>query len=254
MIAILSPAKTLDFETTNSFKEFTVPSFIEDSKELVSQLKKIQVNKLSTLMGLSHSLSELNVKRYQNWSPNFNLSNSRQAIFCFKGGVYKGLDVGTFSDDDLFYSQKYLRIISGLHGILKPFDLIRPYRLEMGTKLTNNRGKNLYEFWDEKITEYLNNSLASNNAKYLLNLASNEYFKSVKSKKICKKIIDVKFFDKKNDVYKIISFFAKKARGSMAAYVIKNKVKDLDQLKNFSGLGYSYDETQSNQQSLVFTR
>ena len=254
MIAILSPAKTLDFETTNSFKEFTIPSFIEDSKELISQLKKIRVNELSTLMGLSHSLSELNVKRYQNWSSDFNLSNSRQAIFCFKGGVYQGLDVNTFSDDDLFYSQKYLRIISGLHGILKPFDLIRPYRLEMGTKLTNKRGKNLYEFWDEKITDYLNNILASNNANYLLNLASNEYFKSVKSKQICKKIIDVKFFDKKNDVYKIISFFAKKARGSMAAYVIKNKVKDLDQLKNFSGLGYSYDETQSNLQSLVFTR
>ena len=254
MIAILSPAKTLDFETTNSFKEFTIPSFIEDSKELISQLKKIRVNELSTLMRLSHSLSELNVKRYQNWSSDFNLSNSRQAIFCFKGGVYQGLDVNTFSDDDLFYSQKYLRIISGLHGILKPFDLIRPYRLEMGTKLTNNRGKNLYEFWDEKITDYLNNILASNNANYLLNLASNEYFKSVKSKQICKKIIDVKFFDKKNDVYKIISFFAKKARGSMAAYVIKNKVKDLDQLKNFSGLGYSYDETQSNLQSLVFTR
>jgi len=254
MIAILSPAKTLDFETTNSFKEFTIPGFIEDSKELISQLKKIRVNELSTLMGLSHSLSELNVKRYQNWSSDFNLSNSRQAIFCFKGGVYQGLDVNTFSDDDLFYSQKYLRIISGLHGILKPFDLIRPYRLEMGTKLINKRGKNLYEFWDEKITDYLNNILASNNANYLLNLASNEYFKSVKSKQICKKIIDVKFFDKKNDVYKIISFFAKKARGSMAAYVIKNKVKDLDQLKNFSGLGYSYDETQSNLQSLVFTR
>jgi|TARA_B100001741_G_C16465803_1_gene557501 cytoplasmic iron level regulating protein YaaA (DUF328/UPF0246 family) len=254
MIAILSPAKTLDFETKLQFQNFTIPDFMEDSQELISQLKKYSVDELSNLMSLSSSLSEQNVTRYQNWTSEFNLSNSRQALFCFKGGVYKGLDVDTFSNDDLLYSQKSLRIISGLHGILKPFDLIQPYRLEMGTKLVNKRGKNLYEFWNEKITESLNHCLENNSAKYLLNLASNEYFSSIKTKKINKKIIAIKFLDKKNDSYKTISFFAKKARGSMAAFVVKNKVKTLDQLKNFSGLGYSFDEMQSNLTSLVFIR
>ena len=205
-------------------------------------------------MSLSSSLSDLNFKRYQNWTSDFNLDNARQAILSFKGGVYQGLDVGTFSSDDLLYSQKYLRILSGLHGVLKPLDLIQPYRLEMGTKLNNKRGKNLYEFWDEKITDSLNHCITKNNAEYLLNLSSNEYFLSIQTKRINKRIIEVKFLDKKNDIYKIISFFAKKARGSMASFVVKNKVKTIDQLKNFSGLGYSFDESQSSSQSLVFIR
>ena len=254
MIAILSPAKTLDFETECQFGDFTVPSLIEDSKELIDQLKNYSVDELSNLMSLSSSLSDLNFKRYQNWTSDFNLDNARQAILCFKGGVYQGLDVGTFSSDDLLYSQKYLRILSGLHGVLKPLDLIQPYRLEMGTKLNNKRGKNLYEFWDEKITDSLNHCITKNNAEYLLNLSSNEYFLSIQTKRINKRIIEVKFLDKKNDIYKIISFFAKKARGSMASFVVKNKVKTIDQLKNFSGLGYSFDESQSSSQSLVFIR
>ena len=197
MIAILSPAKTLDFETKYQFGDFTIPSLIEDSKELIDQLKKYSVDELSNLMSLSSSLSNLNFKRYQNWTSDFNLDNARQAILCFKGGVYQGLDVGAFSSDDLLYSQKYLRIISGLHGVLKPLDLIQPYRLEMGTKLNNKRGKNLYEFWDEKITESLNTCLIKTNSEYLLNLASNEYFLSIQTKRINKKIIEVEFLDKK---------------------------------------------------------
>ena len=189
MIAILSPAKTLDFETKYQFSDFTIPSFIEDSKELIDQLKNYSVDELSNLMSLSSSLSDLNFKRYQNWTSNFNLDNARQAILCFKGGVYQGLDVGTFSSDDLLYSQKCLRILSGLHGVLKPLDLIQPYRLEMGTKLNNKRGKNLYEFWDEKITDSLNNCLTKNNAAYLLNLSSNEYFLSIQTKRINKRIL-----------------------------------------------------------------
>ena len=254
MIAILSPAKTLDFTTNYTFSKYTIPEFLDESYLLVKELKKIKLKDLSNLMNLSPSLSELNFKRYQSWDVTFNLSNSRQSILCFKGGVYVGLDVESFSDDDLSYSQDYLRILSGLHGVLKPFDIIKPYRLEMGTKLHNKKGKNLYEFWGDKITHSLNDSLKKNGSDFLLNLASNEYFSSIISKKLNVNIIDVKFLDKKNDAYKTISFFTKKARGSMASFLIKNKIKDPDSLKDFSGLGYAFDNSRSNETSLVFIR
>lgn len=254
MIAILSPAKTLDFETKYSFTDYSCPEFLKESECLIEELRKMTIPELSSLMNISTSLSELNFNRYQSWNIDFSLSNARQSIFCFKGGVYVGLDVDSFSDDDLSYSQNCLRILSGLHGVLKPLDIIKAYRLEMGTSLTNKNGKNLYEFWGEKITNSLNESLQKSNSNYLLNLASNEYFSSVKSKKISVPIIDVKFLDQKNDNYKVISFFAKKARGSMASFVIKNKIKNIDELKNFSGLGYEFDISRSNSQSLVFIR
>jgi len=254
MIALLSPAKTLDFETKYNFSEYTVPEFIKDSEYLVEELQKMSMQDLAKLMSLSASLSELNFERYQSWNSDFNTSNARQSTLCFKGGVYIGLDVDSFSNEDLSYSQDCLRILSGLHGILKPLDLIKPYRLEMGTKLRNKNGQNLYDFWGDKITTSLNNSLQNNNAKYLVNLASNEYFKSVLSKHVNADIIDVKFLDQKYDQYKIISFFAKKARGSMAAFMIKNKIKTLDDLKEFSGLGYVFDQSRSGISSLVFIR
>ena len=254
MIVILSPAKTLDFETNNNFLDYTIPKFLDHSEELIKELKKISLDDISTLMNLSPSLSLLNFNRYHTWDKTLNLSNSRQSILCFKGGVYVGLNVENFSNIDLEYSQNYLRIISGLHGVLAPFDLIKPYRLEMGTKLKTNNGKNLYDFWGDKITNSLNDTIKKNNSRYLINLASNEYSKSIKLKNIKAKIIDVKFLDKKKDKYKIISFFSKKARGSMASFIMKNKVKSVSVLKTFSGLGYEFYPSESNEQSLVFIR
>ena len=254
MIVILSPAKTLDFEKTSNFSKHTIPTFLEESTYLISELKKKNEQELSDLMSISSKLSTLNSKRYHSWNSDFNSSNAKQSIFCFKGGVYVGLDVDSFSEEDVLYSQDYLKIISGLHGVLNPLDLIKPYRLEMGTKLSNKKGSSLYDFWGEKITNYLNESLEKSNSSFLLNLASNEYFSSIIPKNIKADVIDVKFLDNKNGVYKVISFFAKKARGAMAGFVMKNKIQDLDDLKNFSGLGYAFDKSNSDTNSLVFIR
>ena len=254
MITILSPAKTLDFTTKYNFDNYSVPEFLSESECLITELKKLDVQGISNLMTLSHKLSELNFNRYNSWDINFNESNARQSILCFKGCVYVGLDVDSYSDDDLLYAQDSLRILSGLHGLLRPLDLIKPYRLEMGTKLCTKKGKNLYEFWGDLITASLNKSFKKINSNYLLNLASNEYFSSIKTKKISASIIDVKFLDKKNDKYKTISFFAKKARGNMASYVIKNRINHPDKLKNFNGLGYAFDSSRSNEDSFVFIR
>ena len=254
MLSILSPAKTLDFESKCDFTRSTVPFFLQESTELISELRTFDLEGLGVVMQLSDKLSKLNLKRYQSWTTSFTQSNSRQSIFCFKGGVYKGLEVDSFSKEDLVYSQDYLRILSGLHGVLKPLDLIQAYRLEMGTKLQTSKGKNLYEFWGDKITNSLNQTLQDTDSNYLLNLASNEYFYSVNAEKIKAKIIGVNFLDKKNDTYKIISFFAKKARGSMAAFVLKNKIKKLEDLKQFNDLGYVFDQSRSNDMSLTFIR
>ncbi len=254
MISLLSPAKTLDFKTNYNFSTSTIPDFLKESEELISELRKINCKDISQIMTLSQKLSELNFNRYQSWNTDFNSSNARQSILCFKGGVYKGLDVDSFSNDDLLYSQNFLRILSGLHGVLKPLDLIKPYRLEMGTKLKTKKGKNLYEFWDEKITNSLNQTLKESDSKFLLNLASNEYFSSINHNKIIRKIINIKFLDEKNGVYKIISFFAKKARGAMAGFVLKNKIKTINDLKNFNELGYVFDNSRSTDYSLTFIR
>jgi len=254
MIVILSPAKTLDFEKKSNFSKYSIPTFLEESTYLITELRKKNKQELSDLMSISSKLSALNLKRYHNWNPDFNLSNSKQSILCFKGGVYVGLDVDSFSEEDVLYSQDYLKIISGLHGVLNPLDLIQPYRLEMGTKLSNKKGASLYNFWGEKITDYLNESLEKSNSSFLLNLASNEYFSSVIPKKIRANVIDVKFLDNKNGVYKVISFFAKKARGAMAGFVMKNKIQHLSDLKNFSELGYTFDASNSDMNSLVFIR
>ena len=254
MLTILSPAKTLDFETVYNFQQHTIPECLEDSILLIKELKQKKMKDLSNLMKLSAALSELNFNRFQNWDSNFNLSNSRQSILCFKGGVYVGLDVDSWSDSDLLFSQNSLRILSGLHGVLRPLDLIKPYRLEMGTKLNNLRGCDLYAFWGEKITDSLNESLNNIKSNYLLNLASNEYYSSVLPDQLNASIINVKFLDKKQDVYKIISFFAKKARGAMANFVIKNKINNPADLKSFDGLGYTFSKSRSSDSTLVFIR
>ncbi len=253
-LIVLSPAKSLDFDRKLNCKKSSIPDFIHESKMLINYLLKLKKEELGRLMGISQKLINLNYERYKSWNEDFNLNNSRHAIFCFTGDVYKGLDVNSFSLEDLEYSQGHLRILSGLYGLLRPLDLMKPYRLEMGVKLQTEKGKNLYEFWENKLTDKLNQNFIDSKNEYLVNLASNEYFDSVNKSKLLKKIITPKFLDKKNGNYKVISFFAKKARGSMASYIIKNKIQTLDELQNFEGLDYKFCNERSSEGDLVFIR
>ena len=205
-------------------------------------------------MKISPKLAELNRDRYQTWSRPFKKSNAKQAVLAFKGDVYIGLDVDSFSEDNFTYAQDHLRILSGLYGLLRPLDLMQPYRLEMGTRLKNSEGSNLYEFWDMQITDKLNKELKKHKSQALLNLASNEYFKSVKPKELKVDVITPVFKDWKNGQYKLISFFAKKARGLMAAWVVKNQITDPDELVNFDVDGYSYNFEESDALNPVFLR
>lgn len=254
MLMVISPAKTLDYTSALATKAFTQPRFLEQSSQLIEVLRQLSPNELAELMKLSDKLAGLNVARFTEWQPDFTLENARQAILAFKGDVYTGLDAQTLSNADFEYAQQHLRILSGLYGVLRPLDLMQPYRLEMGTKLDNARGKNLYEFWGSRITDSLNTCLAENKATVLLNLASNEYFKAVQPKQINATLINVDFKDLKNGQYKIISFYAKKARGIMARYVIQHKIDSVDALKDFSEQGYYYSAEQSKPEHLVFLR
>lgn len=254
MLMVISPAKTLDYTSPVKLKEHTEPEHIKQSEQLIKQLKKLSVQDVASLMSISDKLAALNVARFAEWSPKFTTNNARQAILAFKGDVYTGLAAEDFSAKDVKFAQKHLRILSGLYGVLRPLDLMQPYRLEMGTKLANSKGKDLYEFWGEQITEWLNKAITEQGDGILLNLASNEYFKSVKTKQLDAKIIDVDFKDLKNGQYKIISFYAKKARGMMARYVIKNQLKEVEQLKQFDSEGYYYSEEHSTDSKLIFLR
>ena len=254
MLMVISPAKTLDYTSPLATTEFTQPRFLEQSSQLIAVLRQLAPNELAELMKLSDKLAGLNVARFTEWQPDFNLDNARQAILAFKGDVYTGLDAQSLSAEDFDYAQQHLRILSGLYGVLRPLDLMQPYRLEMGTKLDNPKGKNLYEFWGERLTQSLNQCLAEQKSKVLLNLASNEYFKAVKPKQLDGTLINVDFKDFKNDQYKIISFYAKKARGIMARYVIQHKIDSVEALKNFTEQGYYYSTEQSKPDHLVFLR
>ena len=254
MIMVISPAKTLDYTSPLATEEFTQPRYLEQSSQLIEILRELSPNELADLMKLSDKLAGLNVARFTEWQPDFTLENARQAILAFKGDVYTGLDAETLSADDFQYAQQHLRILSGLYGVLRPLDLMQPYRLEMGTKLVNAVGNNLYEFWGERITESLNQSIAEQKASVLLNLASNEYFKAVKPKQLNATLINVDFKDLKNGQYKIISFYAKKARGIMARYVIQHKIDSVEALKDFTEQGYYYSAEQSKLNHLVFLR
>lgn len=254
MLMVISPAKTLDYTSPLATTEFTQPRFLEQSSQLIAVLRQLAPNELAELMKLSDKLAGLNVARFTEWQPDFNLDNARQAILAFKGDVYTGLDAQSLSAEDFDYAQQHLRILSGLYGVLRPLDLMQPYRLEMGTKLDNPKGKNLYEFWGERLTQSLNQCLAEQKSKVLLNLASNEYFKAVKPKQLDGTLINVDFKDFKNDQYKIISFYAKKARGIMARYVIQHKIDSVEALKDFTEQGYYYNTEQSKPDHLVFLR
>ena len=254
MLIVISPAKTLDFETAPITKEFTQPEFLKESKKLVSELKKLNPAEVSSLMKISDKLGTLNYLRFNEWKPPFNLNNAKQALLAFKGDVYTGIEAETFSNQDLKFAQKHLRILSGLYGVLKPLDLMQAYRLEMGTQFENKQGKDLYEFWGGKLTDQVNKDLKAAKSKVLINLASNEYFKSLQAEDIDAEIIVPVFKDFKNGKYKIISFYAKKARGLMSAYIIKNRLKKPEDIKAFDVDGYKYSKSESSGNNWVFLR
>lgn len=254
MLFVVSPAKTLDYDTPLPTEEYSQPEMLKDSQVLIDQLKTLSPADVSSLMHLSDKLAVLNVTRFQEWKKPFKPTNARPCIFAFKGDVYAGLDAYSLNQGDFDFAQSHMRVLSGLYGLLKPLDLMQPYRLEMGTKLENERGKDLYAFWGSKITERLNIALTAYEKPVLVNLASNEYFKSVDKKAINGEIITPVFKDKKNGVYKVISFYAKKARGQMAAYIIRNRLTDAEQLKAFNEVGYEFNAALSKGNEWVFTR
>lgn len=254
MLMVISPAKTLDFETLPTTSEHTTPDFLDESAELIEQLREMSPHAISALMKISDKLGNLNFDRYLSWDKKFTPDNAKQALLAFKGDVYTGLDAESLSGDDLLWAQDHLRILSGLYGLLRPLDLMQAYRLEMGTKLASGRGKDLYQFWGSQITDALNQQQADESLPVLVNLASNEYFKSVQSKQLNAEVITPVFKDWKGDKYKIISFYAKKARGLMVAYIIRNRLSDVEQIKNFDSEGYVYNPAMSSAKEWVFTR
>ncbi len=254
MLLVISPAKKLDTESEPVTKKYTQPQLLEHSKELVDILKKKTIEDLIKLLNISYGLAELNLERYQKWNPPFSLDNAKQAILIFNGDVYDGLDAKTFTEDDFDFAQKHLRILSGLYGVLRPLDLIQPYRLPMGTKLVNPRGKNLYLFWGDIITEALNQALKEVKTDILVNLASNEYFKAIHPDKLNARIITPVFKENKNGNLRVVSFYAKKARGMMSKFIIQNRLTSPEDLKNFDMEGYKFAPDQSTDEKLVFVR
>ena len=255
MIILLSPAKTLDYETPLPTERFSISDHLEKSEELMNELRKRDPEDLSQLMSLSEKLSNLNFERNMNWEPPKTLSNeARQAIFAFKGDVYTGLSAYSLNKSEINFMDKHVRILSGLYGVLKPLDLIRPYRLEMGTKLRNDRGKDLYQFWGSDITNSINDSISTFKNKTILNLASVEYFSSVNPELLKGNVVSPIFKDYKKGKYKIISFYAKKARGLMTRYLIENKIDNSKDLSGFNYDGYKYSASDSTDQNPVFLR
>lgn len=255
MIILLSPAKTLDFETEIHCKKQSEPAFISQAEVLIKQLRNKSTAELMKLMNISKDLAELNFERYQHWNPTLHKSSGRQAILAFKGDVYTGLDAHSFSPQDFEFADKHLRILSGLYGMLKPTDLILPHRLEMGTRLQVNGFKNLYTYWQSTLNKALTTALIEAGAKRIINLASVEYAKSVELKRDGIEVIAPEFKDYKNGQYKTISFFAKKARGLMASFIIREKINHKDQLKAFNQDGYHFNnELSTSEAKPVFTR
>ncbi|UHQ53933.1 peroxide stress protein YaaA [Microbulbifer sp. YPW16] len=254
MLIVISPAKTLDYDSEIPELDTTQPEFLRDSATLVKELRALGPQDISSLMKISDKLGVLNYDRFQQWKRPFTDRNARPALLAFKGDVYTGLEAETMGKRDFNYAQKHLRMLSGLYGLLRPLDLMQPYRLEMGTRFANSRGKNLYEFWDGKITAALNEQLQGLKSRELVNLASNEYFKAVKPKQLEAEVITPHFRDLKNGEYKMISFFAKKARGMMSRWAIDKRVKKAAELKDFDVAGYAYNAGLSNGNDWVFTR
>ncbi len=254
MLTIISPAKTLDYESELATQRFTLPDLLDKSSQLIAIARKLSPADISSLMGISDKLAHLNAERFNDWQPDFSPKNARQAILAFKGDVYTGLQAQDFSEKDFDFAQQHLRMLSGLYGLLRPLDLMQPYRLEMGIRLNNPQGTNLYAFWGELLTEKLNAVLKEQGDNILVNLASDEYFKAVKPGKLDGEIIKPVFLDQKNGNYKVISFYAKKARGLMSRFIIKERLTQRKQLQEFSLEGYQFDASRSEGNELVFTR
>ena len=254
MLMVISPAKTLDYETPPATSRFTLPQYLDHSQALIEQLRELSPAQISQLMHVSDKIGGLNAARFGSWTPAFTPDNAKQALLAFKGDVYTGMHAEDFSQADFDYAQQHLRLLSGLYGLLRPLDLMQPYRLEMGTKLANARGKDLYAFWGTRISEWLNEALAEQGDDVLLNLASNEYFSAVKRTTLNARVINTEFKDLKNGQYKIISFYAKKARGLMSRFVIQERINDPAALKHFDAQGYRFSAEQSKPDSLVFLR
>jgi cytoplasmic iron level regulating protein YaaA (DUF328/UPF0246 family) len=254
MLIVLSPAKTLDFETKPVTDTYTVPEMLSESKVLVKELKKLKPTAIAELMGVSDKIAKLNADRFKAFKTPFTPDNAKQAVLAFKGDVYQGLKATRYKEKDLAFAQQHLRILSGLYGLLKPLDLIQPYRLEMGTSFKNERGKDLYAFWDDGITKALNKALKAQKDDVLVNLASNEYFKAVKPKLLKGKIITPVFKEYKNGKYAVIGLLAKKARGMMADYIISNRLTNPEDMKAFKQEGYRFDARLSKANEWVFIR
>ncbi|NBI13579.1 peroxide stress protein YaaA [[Haemophilus] felis] len=254
MLAIISPAKTLDFENEVPSFEFTQPQLTKYSEQLIDICRQFSPAEIASLMSISDKLAGLNCARFAEWQKEHNTQNSRAAIYAFKGDVYTGLAVESLSENDVLFAQQHLCMLSGLYGLLKPLDLMQAYRLEMGTKLANPMGKDLYAFWGNIITTHLQQAIDAQGDNVLVNLASDEYYKSVKESQLNATIIKPVFLDNKNGKYKVISFYAKKARGLMCRYLIQNRLTEVEQLKEFDLGGYWFDAQNSTETEFVFKR
>jgi uncharacterized protein len=250
MIAIISPAKSLNFERKAPFEVATFPHFAKDADYLAGKLKKLKSNELGALMDISPKLAQLNAERYAIWKN----APEKQAVYAYDGDVYDGLNAQTLSLTEIEFAQKHLRILSGLYGLLKPLDVIKPYRIEMGTSFATPKGENLYKYWGDRITDLLKKNLKESGSNVLVNLASQEYFSAINTKKLKARIITPSFKDKSNDKYAIISFFAKKARGMMSRFIIENAITDYEMLVGFDESGYHFNHELSKGDNWVFTR
>jgi uncharacterized protein len=254
MIILLSPSKTLDYKRPSTISKFSQPQLLKHSSELIDELRKLSPAGISSIMDVSRKIANENFERFASWHTPFNLANAKQSILAFKGDVYEGLQAETFNESDLEFAQEHLRILSGLYGVLRPLDLMQAYRLEMGLKFKNQRGKDLYEFWGDLITDNLNAELKKSKSNTFINLASQEYFKSVLTNKIKAKIITPVFKEDKPGGLKVIALFAKKARGLMSRFIIQNRITEPEQIKAFTAGGYQFDDKLSDSNEWIFIR
>ena len=252
MLAVLSPAKSLDFHTPAATRKATTPRFLDDAAALIEDLAKLAPGEISDLMGISSKLGELNCNRYAEWRKDS--TGGKQAALAFTGDVYMGLQAWNLNARELTSLQRRVRILSGLYGLLRPLDVIHPYRLEMGTRFANARGRNLYAFWGDRVTRALNEEIATHRHKTLVNLASNEYWSAVRPGALEAKVLSARFLDRKNGQYKVISFYAKKARGLMAGYIARHRVETVKALRGFDWQGYRYSDGRSTDDELAFVR
>ena len=254
LMVVISPSKGQDFETPAPTTQFTSPEALSETKKLIKELRDIDSPSLQELMSISPKLGDLNVERFQKFKTPFSLKNAKQALFAFKGDVYSGIESDSFSEADLAYAQDHLRMLSGLYGALRPLDLIQPYRLEMKTRLANPRGENLYQFWGDRITESLNGAMSGFDDPVLINLASNEYFKAVKPKLLKAPLLTINFKEVKDGKARVIAIFAKRARGMMTDYIVRNRIESPEGLKGFRTGGYRFSSKESDDKQWTFTR